>query len=246
MSIIKKIENTDRIAEGYVNDFRKIIDRIEARLSQTVKAGVWTNAEVDAALVREQLNQIMVDSGYQANINKMFDKGYQDLLAQNVEFYNQRLSASLRYTPESLDKLNLIKQLDLEKFESLGESQVRELERVIINAQFGSISSGDLTAQLKSTLDEGMSRYADTWVNTAISGFDRVAGSTIALDGGVEYFEYIGPDDKLTRPFCEEHLGQVKKWEEWDAMVNDQGSKVTVYCGGARCRHQLVAVPNPE
>lgn len=246
MSIIKKIENTDRIAEGYVNDFRKIIDRIEARLSQTVKDKVWTNAEVDAALVREQLNQIMVDSGYQANVNKMFDEGYQKLLEQNVEFYNERLSASLRYTPQSLERLNLIKQLDLEKFESLGESQVRELERVIINAQFGNIAAGDLTAQLKSTLDEGLARYADTWVNTAISGFDRVAGSTIALDGGVEYFQYIGPNDKIIRKFCEDHIDQIKTWAEWDAMENEQGSKVTIYCGGYNCRHQLVAVANPE
>jgi hypothetical protein len=81
-----------------------------------------------------------------------------------------------------------------------------------------------------------------TWLETAQSAFSREANVRLAEDVGIEKFEYVGPLDGITRPFCEKHVGEVKTIEGWDKLDNGQISPVSVFCGGYRCRHKLVGV----
>ncbi len=59
---------------------------------------------------------------------------------------------------------------------------------------------------------------------------------------GIEKYMYWGPDDKLTRPFCDQHLGEVHTIEEWKKIDNGQNGSAATHAGGWNCRHRLVPV----
>lgn len=79
-------------------------------------------------------------------------------------------------------------------------------------------------------------------LNTSIAAFDRTVTVKKAQDLGLELFVYRGPDDKITRPFCDKLLNQrdpaIYTIDEIRAMNNDTGLDVITYGGGYNCRHQ--------
>lgn len=56
---------------------------------------------------------------------------------------------------------------------------------------------------------------------------------------------YLGPNDSLTRPFCNKYLNQIKTEFEWKRLNNDQIGSAWDMQGGYNCRHMLLLVP-PE
>lgn len=93
----------------------------------------------------------------------------------------------------------------------------------------------DLHEQLGGALVNNL----NTELNTALSGFSRTVNLSKADDLGIELFLYAGPDDGVTRPFCQERVGQIFTREEIESWDNDQGLPADVYLGGYNCRHRL-------
>lgn len=85
----------------------------------------------------------------------------------------------------------------------------------------------------------------ETEVNTLLSGFSRTVSAKKAAEFELGLFLYYGPDDKITRDFCEELLNEsppIYTLEEIEAMDNDQGLDVLTNCGGYNCRHQWIPI----
>jgi hypothetical protein len=111
---------------------------------------------------------------------------------------------------------------------------------------------GATTKELSLSAIEGitdtLNNYSQTWIDTALSGYYRMSGTLILDEAGVDLWEYYGPDDNITRPFCQMALQEEpKSKDEWDAMSDDplregQPNPVSVYCGGYRCRHRLIPI----
>jgi hypothetical protein len=78
-----------------------------------------------------------------------------------------------------------------------------------------------------------------TVINTAIQGFNRAVNEKKAKDLGLTLFLYVGPDDDVTRPFCQDRVDQIFTQEEIDSWDNGQGLPADVYLGGYNCRHHL-------
>lgn len=69
----------------------------------------------------------------------------------------------------------------------------------------------------------------------------------IEADHGALRFKYYGPDDKITRDFCQRLVGKTYTRVEIDKMDNGQIPGVFVSRGGYRCRHQwIVALDQTE
>lgn len=77
-------------------------------------------------------------------------------------------------------------------------------------------------------------------LRTALSGFEQVITNTKAQELGFDLYIYLGPDDGVTREFCQDVLDENKAWteEEIAALDNEQGLDPFVYGGGYNCRHQ--------
>lgn len=86
-----------------------------------------------------------------------------------------------------------------------------------------------------------MPRYAGSIANTALFSIDRTVRKVQADKAGLSEARYYGPDDAKTRPFCREHVGEVRSYLYWDNVPNGTVLlPVTKYGGGYSCRHQLV------
>lgn len=106
---------------------------------------------------------------------------------------------------------------------------------------------------LRAAYGDRLASQLTTEINTSVSAFSRTVTQDQARELGLELFLYLGPDDDLTRPFCEETLkGNAPGVEPRDVpiytadeiarMDNEQGLDVSVYCGGYNCRHQWSAL----
>lgn len=115
-----------------------------------------------------------------------------------------------------------------------------------------SVLSGDTSASWDTfeAKTDGMEGRVETEVNTMVSGFARSVTTEKAQELGFDLMEYIGPDDDVTRDFCEHVLSgdpgfgieareaPIYTLEEIKSMDNGQNLDVLTYAGGYNCRHQ--------
>ena len=79
----------------------------------------------------------------------------------------------------------------------------------------------------------------NTELNTSLAGFSRTVNLAKAEDLGIDLFLYAGPDDKVTRDFCAEKVGNIYTRQEIESWDNGQGLPADTYLGGYNCRHRL-------
>lgn len=82
-------------------------------------------------------------------------------------------------------------------------------------------------------------------INTAVMAFNRTVTASKAEELGLNLFLYVGPDDKVTRPFCSHVLDKdppIYTKEEIEKMDNGQDLSVMTYGGGYNCRHHWRAI----
>jgi hypothetical protein len=114
-------------------------------------------------------------------------------------------------------------------------------------AMFG--FAGLKVADLADTLSKALAKttaQAETIADTAMVMFYRTATAQAfdAIEKDLPQmevrYEYEGPDDDLTRPFCDRLLQAAKTYtkEEIGRMNNHQLPDVLLTCGGWNCRHQ--------
>ena len=96
---------------------------------------------------------------------------------------------------------------------------------------------GKTKAQAKSLADTGISVFYRTIASQTYKKIEKVQGRKLL-------FEYAGPDDSLTRDFCDYMLAKTKEQPMTRAEIDDedngQGLPVFVSCGGFNCRHSLI------
>lgn len=234
-------EVIDRFIEKYSKAFENVANRLQAKIEQAVKDGVFTQEAYDSILIRDSLQTMIRDAGYDDVVAEMTGSGYNGLV-RDAKAYMEDVVKGLQYSDQSIERLKAIQAIDIERYTALSTQQIDNLERIIIQSQFGSVGAGDLIEQLKNAVEGSIGKYATTYVDTFTSAFARQASNAIAVDGGIEWFIYAGPDDKITREFCQARLGEVRTMDEWSSMLNDFGQPVSIYCGGYNCRHQLLAL----
>lgn len=76
-----------------------------------------------------------------------------------------------------------------------------------------------------------------TEINTGLMAYNRVVHAEKAKKAGMDKFLYIGPEDDITRPFCQDYVGKILTADEIAELDNGQGLPVEIYGGGYNCRH---------
>jgi hypothetical protein len=89
-----------------------------------------------------------------------------------------------------------------------------------------------------------LARQVETETQTLLAGFSRAVTTGKAKELGFTLFMYLGPDDKVTRPFCAHVLERdpaIYTIEEIQALNGHseapEGLDVMLYGGGYNCRH---------
>lgn len=105
------------------------------------------------------------------------------------------------------------------------------------------VLSGDLRPfdEVHDNLAGTLTGTVETELNTALQGFSRTVTISKSKELGFELYRYIGPDDDVTREFCEDLLAKspaIYTLSEIENMDNGEGLPVITFGGGYNCRHQ--------
>lgn len=209
---------------------------------------LWFESSIEDILDEVSLGNSKPAAAVGGLITGMYERGLVDELNKMGEVYGREL-ASIRREFEA-DNLEF-QLVDSETVRALIEYRVEDIENKAVNV-IGSlrplilenIITGDRPdfKSLEETVNSQLINYAKTEFNTAIANFDRTVTYVQAKKIGIKKFLYIGPNDKITRPFCRAILTQksppIYTEEEIKGLDNGQGLNVQQSAGGYNCRHE--------
>ena len=228
---------------------RAVIEALTKRLSVTngMIARTKTNQRI-LRTVRDLFEREMKRAGYQ----ELVDRYVQQFNGQ-FKFFNDHLTdlgkqigqdLSVKFGPRDLDyfaaqQSNTAHLLDVTVEQIAADAQRQAILSV------GGLKLSDLISEIAEQFDKSVGE-ATTLADTAVSTFYRVIsdrGYQIIerdIPGFDVRYEYEGPDDVVTRPFCDALLKKGISYTrvEIDRMENGQIPGVFTSCGGFNCRHQ--------
>jgi hypothetical protein len=173
--------------------------------------------------------------------------GYEDLARRFTNAYSQSEKAAdkqlatlgvdfERLAPLDQDALATLRQIDFLRFVRAGANVSATLaEGIVLNA-LGGLSRAKLIERLQAQLGE-FRGLAVTYADTGLVSYDRRVHWD-KLSQVVEHFQYTGPLDIKTRPFCIKHWNKVYTQPEIAKLDNGTVLEpVWLYGGGFNCRH---------
>lgn len=238
--VLNSLATVRKIEDEAIKALERTMRQLERDMTSLLDQGRQL-AAADVALSRQQIEQVLMDSGYMETTGTLLNEGYQAAIDEAQQVYLETYGENFLFAETSLERLNAIKQLDLAQYAQLGDNFSTTMSRVMTNLQFGSLDFNEAVQEMRDMVDQ-LGNHAKTWVTTGLSGVYSDSSVMLAEDNGITEFIYVGPMDTLTRPFCREHLNQTKTKAQWDELDNNQILPVSVYRGGFNCRHQLVGV----
>jgi hypothetical protein len=238
---LNSLASIRKVEDSFTLQLEKTMRKLERNLTDYLQANQLTGV-VDTALSRQQIQQVLIDSGYYQTTGALLNEGYQAAINESANLYSQLYDESFQFQDVSLQQLNALKNLDLTQFNQLADTAAQTLNRTLTDLQFGAIDFNQALTTLREKVVDQLQRHGKTWLTTGLSGIYRESTTQLASDNGIERYQYVGPNDSLTRPFCKKYLGQVKTLDEWNKLDNGQINPVGTYGGGYNCRHTFIGV----
>lgn len=231
--VSRSIELTDLEVENFTLRIEKFLTQNARKILKNIKLGKVSASEAAQAL--GSLERALADAGLQ------------DIIDQVPEIYAKQYRSIKKTFEISTDREFVLSEVDLDTAETLIrfktnviQSQVTSYIYNVNDAVLSSVFGGE-TPDVDEILEKYGSRIASnvaTEVNTGIAAFNRTVTFKKAEDVGLNKFVYLGPIDKITRPFCSKIVNRVFSIKDIKAMDNGQGLDVMTYGGGYNCRHQ--------
>ena len=185
----------------------------------------------------------MRTNGLDAEVAKV-----QAIYGDEISYIRRTFNRAGTETPFAAADREVLQQLitfDAERYMARLSQSVADFKAGIMR----SVLTGEkafTSADLIGDIADSTERSLKTEINTSLQAFSRTVTANKAAELGYETFRYMGPDDGVTRPFCEDTLNGgdngVYTLDEIQAMDNEQGLPVMQYGGGYNCRHRWVPV----
>lgn len=241
--VLNSISSVRNIEDRFISALEGTLRSLETNLTSLIDQG-RNVAAVDVALARAEVERVLLESGYFDTVGDLLNEGYQEAIDNAFQSYMDIYDESFQFSPVSLQKLDALKQLDLNQFGQLSNQTVESVSRLLVDVQFGSVTFEQAISALKEDVINMLGNHARTWITTGMAAINREASTRIAADNGFRKYQYVGPLDAVTRPFCANHLFEIKTEQEWNALQDEQGQIVPVFQfgGGYNCRHRFVGV----
>jgi hypothetical protein len=169
-----------------------------------------------------------------------FFKEVSEIYADEIEYLVSTFAISGINPLSGVDKelLRTIIDADLNALDINFKKYAGDLKQTVANYALGGdpVDLQEVLAELPKRTASGIIAEVDT----SLSGINRTLTVKKAVEtfGDKVLFEYFGPSDGLTRPFCKKYLGQRLTKEQIQSIDNGQGLDPLLYGGGWNCRHQ--------
>ncbi len=257
----KQDDYVEDLTQALRNDLEALFGTVQRRVIAEVQANLeFAEGRAQASVknrrellrIANRIKRVAKELGA-AEVVDEFVRGFDGSLVyfeRSLQQISETLDVPL--TPvrdaETLATLNGVKLATGQSVDKAIGVMIAEAQRSLLMS-VGVIEFGDLVERLAKTFGRGLAE-AETLAATALSVFLRT-NADLQMQHLEESFPglqiryvYLGPDDKFTRPFCDELLDRTAKKamtrEEIAKLDNGQLPDVMVTCGGFNCRHSWV------
>lgn len=193
---------------------------------------------LEAANILGQLKSNLEDLGLQDELERLVPI-YKDELDYIETLFELGTGKKILYSGVDADVIDQLINFDIEATRGQVYLYADKLKSTLMQ----SVLTGEApdTKQLQRDLGDSALNNIETEVNTSLAGFSRSVTINKAKEAGLDLFIYIGPDDNITRPFCQSVLDRspaIYTIDEIKDLDNGQGLDVFTYAGGYNCRHE--------
>lgn len=229
--VAQLVRSSEADVENFVLSLKYFLAKNLPQALKQIERGDKNAAAKIGALLSE-----MKTRGLDAELSKVA-KIYGAELARVEEAFSQ---VGNDFDLQRLDQVTLeaLIRFKVEDIERRVEGEIEALKPLVMESVLTGIPLE--FSRVTDRLDGRLTGALSTELNTALMSFHRTVNKVQADAAGLELFLYVGPDDDLTRPFCEDLLQKdppIYTLEEIEAMDNEQGLSVMEYGGGYNCRH---------
>lgn len=233
-SLIRQLNATDAQIEAFIARFEAFLSENLKKILRDLASGKQSADR--AAQMLGGLQSALRSAGLGAQLSAI------------EKIYGTQLSHVNDYLGEVVNKDHVLNDADY----TIAETLINFDTKVIANKAYAltddlsatimrQVITGE-TPDVNQLIDDLGSRTVSqikTELNTATMAFSRSVTQAKAKSLGLKYFLYIGPDDKITRPFCKARVGKVFTLEEIEKWDNGTDLPAKQYLGGYNCRHDL-------
>jgi hypothetical protein len=259
---LAKLDVQDAAAKTFLQDLDLALRRLNTRVQRYLVdfEGAERLATTGRNLARAvnaqaEIEEMLLESGYRRSTDRLLES--YDRVAAMTQDGLRAAGIDARFTATDARALEALKQLDLSRWEAVGGDLVRAIHGSMMDAVVGGATVRELERAIELQLvdEPPVAGRAKTLANTLTQSFDRAVTNRKAKAAGISTFVYLGPDDEVTRPFCQAVLSgegaaefnvpavdgdpPVYTDEQISAMDNGQGLPVFQMGGGYNCRHKF-------
>lgn len=268
---VAKSKLADKAVAGFVGELESILKRLNRRVAALLKA---LETDGDGRLVSDAANLARASQARSQISRLLQESGYGNAAANLVAAYDEMAVLSkaglaaggvlAEFTRLDIASIQALKDMDFGRWARFGDDFVESVHANIMDSVVGLSTFDGLVDSIQETLLGGDEQdraaavgRAETMANTLAQSFDRTLTARKAAESGIDTFVYLGPEDGLTRPFCQAVLSGdgdkefnipatengVYTLEQIEAMDNGvPGLQVLQFGGGYNCRHKFEAV----
>lgn len=235
--IVQQIKQTEAGIDAFISRLTKILDRSLARVVSAISTGDLSILEVAGVLSR--LEPALYEAGLATELD-----GLKAIYGEELRTLRAALGSAATgreiFTDIDADVIAALIDFDTEQVGRMLNEYVGDAKRVLMTATI----TGEVPNLEAFEMDFGgrLVNNLTSELNTSLAGFSRTLTIYKSEELGIEKFEYVGPYDKVTRPFCRERVGGIFTREQILSWDNDQGLPASIYLGGYNCRHRLEPV----
>lgn len=231
----KHIKLQEAKIANFVSRVENIVDESIAKIFADLRRGSPTARE--AILTINDIDLELERRGIQNELREITELYADEIRAIREDF--ERIGANVQFGGASRELVNQMINFDETRTTQTLGQYITDTKAALIRSYItGEVPEIETLQSLKGRTFANI----ETDLNTSIAGMQRAVANNTAQEAGIEKFEYTGPLDKVTRPFCREHVGKVYTIEKLKTLDNGQGLPVETYLGGYNCRHRLSPV----
>jgi len=229
------LDASDAQVAAFIGTLKGFLGKQLRKTVLAIKDGKVTGKE--AASVLGSLISQLEAAGLDAEVRKL-RAAYAFELKQVEDTYRS-LGATKVFSSVDADVVETLIGFDFDKVKAHVVSDVQDLKATLMRSVLVPGEKGlfDAVETRLGALDTNLT----TELQTMVQAFSRTVTAKKAEELGFDLMIYLGPTDKITRPFCRKLLNRdpaIYTIAEIKAMSNGQGLPVLEYAGGYNCRHQ--------
>ena len=267
LALLKSVDSKlgrfyDALTDTLVRELDSINGKALAKLIERLETQLERDADGRIARTSKNLTRL---AGLDADYVKVMDKfGHRKAITAFVGEFPKQLPSlaeqlsvisgqlkrgplnvkEILAAPKVQDMLSAQQSMTVEDMHTVAARVAVQAKRKVM-LQYGALDRFQMSEMLSDQLGRTIGETR-TLGATGLAMFHRVAHEKVmdVVDEGKKLpYVYDGPDDKLTRPFCQELKRQMAKGKVWtraeiDAMKNGQLADCFTTGGGYNCRHQ--------